>query len=77
MYQKPGYDDKDKNSFLSFKEEINILYKKSLEAISGDRKKWEEIFGGRFPEQPDKKVENNNQYDKKQTPWCYEYKRYH
>ena len=23
------------------------------------------------PEQPVKKVENNNQYDKKQTPWCY------
>lgn len=69
---KVGYDDKDKNIFLSFKDEIDTLYQKSLEAINGDRKKWEEIFGDRFPEQPDKKVENNNQYDKKQTPWCHE-----
>ena len=69
---KTGYDDKDKDIFLSFKDEINTLYQKSLEAINGDRKKWEEIFGNRFPEQPDEKVENNNQYDKKQTPWCYE-----
>lgn len=68
---KKGYDDKDKNGFIYFKEEINELYKKSLDAINGDRKKWEEIFGSRFPEQPVKKVENNNQYDKKQTPWCY------
>lgn len=69
---KAGYDTKDKDIFLSFKDEIDTLYKKSLEAINGDRKKWEEIFGDRFPEQPDKKVENNNQYDKKQTPWCHE-----
>ena len=68
---KKGYDDKDKNGFIYFKDEINELYKKSLDAINGDRKKWEEIFGSRFPEQPVKKVENNNQYDKKQTPWCY------
>lgn len=69
---KPGYDDKDKKNFLFFKNEIETLYQKSLEATNGDRKKWEEIFGARFPEQPDKKVENNNQYDKKQTPWCHE-----
>ncbi len=69
---KAGYDDKDKNIFLSFKDEIDMLHQKSLEAINGDRKKWEEIFGDRFPEQTDKQVENNNQYDKKQTPWCHE-----
>lgn len=69
---KNGYDDKDKNIFLYFKDEISELYKKSLDAINGDRKKWEEIFGNRFPVQPEQKVENNNQYDKKQTPWCYE-----
>ena len=49
-----------------------MLHQKSLEAINGDRKKWEEIFGDRFPEQTDKQVENNNQYDEKQTPWCHE-----
>lgn len=67
---KNGYDDKDKNIFLHFKNEIFELYKKSLDAINGDRKKWEEIFGNRFPVQPEQKVKNNNQYDKKQTPWC-------
>lgn len=67
---KNGYDDKDKNIFSHFKNEIFELYKKSLDAINGDRKKWEEIFGNRFPVQPEQKVKNNNQYDKKQTPWC-------
>lgn len=67
---KKGYDDKDKVRFLYFRNEISELYKKSLDAINGDRKKWEEIFGSRFPAQPNIKVENNNQYDKKQTPWC-------
>lgn len=67
---KKGYDDKDKNIFSHFKNEIFELYKKSLDAINGDRKKWEEIFGNRFPVQPEQKVKNNNQYDKKQTPWC-------
>ena len=59
-----------KNIFSHFKNEIFELYKKSLDAINGDRKKWEEIFGNRFPVQPEQKVKNNNQYDKKQTPWC-------
>lgn len=68
---KKGYDDKDIKNFLSFQTEINKLYKKSLEAIDGNRKKWEEIFGSKFPNQPNIKVENNNQYDKKQTPWSY------
>lgn len=67
---KNGYDDKDKNIFSHFKNEIFELYKKSLDAINGDRKKWEEIFGNRFPVQPEQKVKNNNKYDKKQTPWC-------
>lgn len=67
---KNGYDDKDKNIFSHFKNEMFELYKKSLDAINGDRKKWEEIFGNRFPVQPEQKVKNNNQYDKKQTPWC-------
>lgn len=69
---KNGYDEKDKSSFSDFKDEISKLYEKSLDAINGNRKKWEEIFGNRFPKQPEQKVENNNQYDKKQTPWCYE-----
>lgn len=69
-YAKNGYDDKDKNIFSLFKNEIFELYQKSLDAINGDRKKWEEIFGNRFPVQPEQKVKNNNQYDKKQTPWC-------
>lgn len=67
---KAGYDDKDNAGFIHFKNEISELYKKSLDAINGDRKKWEEIFGPRFPKQPNQKIENNNQYDKKQTPWC-------
>lgn len=69
-YAKNGYDNKDKNIFSFFKNEIFELYQKSLDAINGDRKKWEEIFGNRFPVQPGQKVKNNNQYDKKQTPWC-------
>lgn len=69
---KKGYDDKDKNRFSSFKDEICEIYQKSMEAINGNRKKWEEIFGSRFPKQPTGKVINNNKYDKKQTPWCNE-----
>ena len=69
---KKGYDDKDKNVFLEFKNEISKIYIKTLDALNGNRKKWEEIFGNRFPKQPVQKVENYNQYDKKQTPWCYE-----
>ena len=68
---KKGYDDKDKKIFSYFKDEIYEIYEKSVEAINGNRKKWEEIFGSRFPEQTEDIVVNNNEYDKKQTPWCY------
>lgn len=66
---KKGYDDSDIDIFPYFKNEIYNIYIKSLEALHGDRKKWEEIFENRFPEQPNQKVVNNNQYDKKHTPW--------
>ena len=69
---KKGYDEKDVNTFSSFREEIATLYELSLDALNGNRKKWEEIFGDRFPKQSKQKVENQNSCDETQTPWCYE-----
>ena len=67
---KKGYDEKDIQVYKKFNEEIEKCYKLSQDAISGDRKKWNEIFGDRFPKQPDKVVKNEANYDKNQTPWC-------
>lgn len=69
---KLGYDAKDALIFQSFKNEISCICECAKAALNGDRKKWEEIFGDKFPIQPQEKVENNNIYDKSQTPWCYE-----
>lgn len=71
-YNKNGYDEKDRISFAKFQAEIKILYDKSILALNGNRKKWEEIFGDRFPEQPNIVVKNNNKTNASQTPWCYE-----
>ena len=71
-YNKNGYDEKDRISFANFQAEIKILYDKSILALNGNRKKWEEIFGDRFPEQPNIVVKNNNKTNTSQTPWCYE-----
>lgn len=67
---KKGYDDKDIDVFEDFKALISETADLANSAIEGNRKDWEKIFGDRFPEQPDKKVENNAKYDKTQTPWC-------
>lgn len=67
---KKGFDEADIEKFSNFKEEISTLYQKSLDALNGNRKLWEEIFGNRFPKQPNQIVENKDNYDKKQTPWC-------
>lgn len=67
---KKGYDDKDEMYFSSFIEEIKKYSKLADEALDGDRTKWQEIFGERFPEQPKETVKNEAKYDKTQTPWC-------
>ncbi len=67
---KKGYDDKDEVCFSSFIEEIKKYSKLADEALDGDRTKWQEIFGERFPEQPKEIVKNEAKYDKTQTPWC-------
>ncbi len=68
---KVGYDDKDILVFEGFIEEIANYSDLARKAIEGDRKKWEDIFGDRFPRQPNKIVKNEANYDKSQTPWCY------
>lgn len=67
---KPGYDEKDVAIFKTVSQNFKDLYSKSVEAMNGDRKKWEEIFGNRFPKQTDKVLKNSGTYDKTQTPWC-------
>lgn len=67
---KKGYDEKDTSVFEIVIQSFKELYNKSIEAMNGDRKKWEEIFGSRFPTQPDNILKNICAYDKKQTPWC-------
>ncbi len=67
---KKGYDDKDEVCFSSFITEIKKYSKLADEALDGDRTKWQEIFGERFPEQPKEIVKNEDEYDKTQTPWC-------
>lgn len=66
---KEGYDEKDINIFDLFLSEIRDISQLASEAISGNRKKWEEIFGDRFPTQPSLQVKCGANYDKKQTPW--------
>lgn len=66
---KDGYDEKDINIFDLFLSEIRGISQLAGEAISGNRKKWEEIFGNRFPTQPSIQVKCGVNYDKKQTPW--------
>ena len=56
--------------FSSFIEEIKKYSKLADEALDGDRTKWQEIFGERFPKQPKETVKNEAKYDKTQTPWC-------
>ena len=68
---KKGYDEKDKPYFNLFLTQARDYSKLASDAVHGDRTKWEEIFGDRFPKQPSKKVINEANYDKKQTPWCY------
>lgn len=67
---KVGYDEKDIDSFEYFKFQISDTTKLANNAIDGNRKDWEKVFGEKFPKQPDIKVENNAKYDTKQTPWC-------
>lgn len=67
---KNGYDEKDEEIFVEFIEEIRNYYQMSQEALTGNRKKWQEIFGERFPEQPNTIVKNEGEYDKTQTPYC-------
>lgn len=67
---KKGYDEKDASVFEIVIQSFKELYNKSIEAMNGDRKKWEEIFGSRFPTQPNNILKNTSTYDKKQTPWC-------
>lgn len=69
---KCGYDEKDKYTFTLFKDELSLIYDKAVKALDGDRKLWEEIFGDDFPKQPDQKVTNSSDYDRSQTPWCYD-----
>ena len=68
---KDGYDEKDVLIFDSFKEEIANYSNLAKEALDGNRKKWEEIFGDRFPCQPNEIIKNEANYDKSHTPWCY------
>lgn len=68
---KDGYDEKDVLIFDSFKEEIANYSDLAKEALDGNRKKWEEIFGDRFPCQPNEIVKNEANYDRSHTPWCY------
>mgnify|MGYP004480254623 FL=1 len=68
---KDGYDEKDVLIFDSFKEEIANYSDLAKEALDGNRKKWEEIFGDRFPCQPNEIVKDEAKYDKSHTPWCY------
>lgn len=67
---KDAYDDKDIINFPSFLNEICIISSYAQEALDGNRKNWERIFGDRFPEQPEQKIELGVKYDKSQTPWC-------
>lgn len=67
--EKKGYDDKDIEVFDAFIEEIKDYIILTEQALNGDRKKWELVFGERFPKQVNEKVINNYEYDKKQTPW--------
>lgn len=64
---KQGYDDKDIFIFTLFKSELISIYNLTKEAISGKRTNWNLIFGDLFPQQED--VQNNNIYDRTQTPW--------
>lgn len=66
---KNGYDEKDKLIFNLFLSQVKEYSSLAIEALNGNRKKWEEIFGERFPKQPEVKVTNGASYDKKQTPW--------
>lgn len=68
---KKGYDDKDVLCFPLFIEEMQKYSELAQKALNGNRKKWEEIFGKIFPEQPKEIVKNEAKYDKTQTPWCY------
>ena len=68
---KDGYDENDVLIFDPFKEEIANYSDLAKEALDGNRKKWEEIFGDRFPCQPNEIVKDEANYDKSHTPWCY------
>lgn len=67
---KKGYDDKDILVYRYFREEIQYYSELAKKAITGDRKKWQDIFGDRFPKQPEIIVKNEREYDESQTPWC-------
>lgn len=68
---KIGYDEKDIDTFDDFMLQISETAELANDAINGNRKNWGQIFGERFPKQPNIKVENNARYDKNQTPWCF------
>lgn len=68
---KLGYDEKDVNVFNNFMQQIAESNNLANKALNGNRKNWEKLFGERFPVQPNTKIVNNADYDKKQTPWCY------